>query len=809
MLDLYSSSLPYWFFGPIRDRLFVPVGWKLGPGKAVTAETLRLKKLGFVDRSVARLEELTQTGTAISRRQAGWELASYYALETDPALLGEALRFLHLLSKRRLPRRLARQSTLVGADVLRRLNRVAEAQAMIATAMGRDKHADLYLAAANGRALSDKGLWINRALQLHKLQPVSLDGDANSLKAELGNIHRDGPTISVLVVLHNSAETANSCLQSLRNQTWSNLEIIVVDDASDDSTARIVADYADQDDRIHIIRNTRERGLFSCLNQALHIGTGELVTCHDSESWAHPQKIEIQARHLLAKSRLFANTSQRVHVTRDFDFLFSGMPGQYCSRDSRSIMFRRAVMLQSLGAWDSTHYSADLELMRRANLVFGQGNIYDLQSGPMSIQFISKNEATLPTNSAKASYLESADAYHARSSSLRYEYPQKRRLFYAPQIIRKGIGVSQKRRHFDVVIASDFRLAGGSTLSSVEEVKCQSKAGLSTGLVQLNRYDVKPDRMLRPDVRELIDGGVAELLVEGEKASCDLLIIRYPPVVFEYQRTIPDIASKVIRVIINQPPMSDYGKSGVLRYVIPQCAANIRRKFGKDAEWCPIGPSVRNVLLDKHAPDLDAITLASDDWVNIIDVDDWARGDHSPNVARPRIGRHARDNPVKWPESTDILKVYPETEGFDVRILGGARSVRKLIGYIPQIWTVYDFGKLHPKEFLRDLDVFVYYHHPTWVESFGRTIIEAMAVGVPVVLAPHFQDLFEDAAVYADIHDVKEVVESIVSNPARYASLVKRGRAYVRKNFSYDTHLERIARFREPDVSQTAEHKRA
>src|SRR5690625_6660334 len=86
------------------------------------------------------------------------------------------------------------------------------------------------------------------------------------------------------------------------------------------------------------------------------------------------------------------------------------------------------------------------------------------------------------------------------------------------------------RRHFDVIIASEFRLLGGTNMSNIEEIKAQKKLGLKTGLIQMSRYDLNSVTEVNPNVRDLIDGDDVQMLVYGEKVSCDVLIVRHPPI---------------------------------------------------------------------------------------------------------------------------------------------------------------------------------------------------------------------------------------------------------------------------------------
>src|SRR5690606_5564965 len=98
------------------------------------------------------------------------------------------------------------------------------------------------------------------------------------------------------------------------------------------------------------------------------------------------------------------------------------------------------------------------------------------------------------------------------------------------------------------------------------------------------------------EIREQIDGETIEVITFGENITCDLLILRYPPILQHQLRYIPNIRTGDIRVIVNPPPMSDYSEHGVVRYHLADCATNIRHYFGKDATWHPIGPLVRDAL---------------------------------------------------------------------------------------------------------------------------------------------------------------------------------------------------------------------
>src|SRR5699024_10391385 len=258
---------------------------------------------------------------------------------------------------------------------------------------------------------------------------------------------------------------------------------------------------------------------------------------------------------------------------------------------------------------------------------------------------------------ARKEYSQSYRFYHRKDESLYYPHPMTERPFPVPEPMWPEREVKQGDvRHFDVIIASEFRLMGGTNMSNIEEIKAQRKMGLRTGLIQMNRYDFTSRKEINPQVRAQIDGDKVQMVVYGEKVSCDVLIVRHPPVLQEWQAYLPDIEAHQVRVIINQAPMRDYGTNSKEIYDIKRCAEQIRHYTGKIGKWYPIGPSIREAVLEHHRDELRHIKLATDDWVNIINVKEWRRPAR-PNHDTIWIGRHSRDQYVKWPSRPHTIRM--------------------------------------------------------------------------------------------------------------------------------------------------------
>lgn len=90
--------------------------------------------------------------------------------------------------------------------------------------------------------------------------------------------------ISVIVPVYNVEKYIDKCMESIRNQTYQNLEIILVDDESPDNCPQICDNYAKKDNRIKVIHK-KNAGLGFARNSGLDVATGEFVAFVDSDDY--------------------------------------------------------------------------------------------------------------------------------------------------------------------------------------------------------------------------------------------------------------------------------------------------------------------------------------------------------------------------------------------------------------------------------------------------------------------------------------------------------------------------------------------
>lgn len=104
-------------------------------------------------------------------------------------------------------------------------------------------------------------------------------------------MEQNKPLISVIVPVYNVEKYVGRCLTSITNQSYTNLEIIVVNDGSTDNSLSVCEAYAAKDNRIKLITQ-KNRGLSGARNTGLRHYTGEYVTFVDSDDWIHCNMIE-------------------------------------------------------------------------------------------------------------------------------------------------------------------------------------------------------------------------------------------------------------------------------------------------------------------------------------------------------------------------------------------------------------------------------------------------------------------------------------------------------------------------------------
>ena len=191
------------------------------------------------------------------------------------------------------------------------------------------------------------------------------------------------PRVSILMAVHNGARSLELSLASIVTQTFSDLEIVVVDDGSEDDTPTILGRWSD--DRLRIVRQ-RRTGLTRALNHGLAMTRGEFVARLDADDVSAPERIERQVRHfevdpniaLLGSWALIVDDQERVLEVARPPIDDAAIRAQLLWDNSffhSTLMFRRDTILK-LGGYDETVERAqDYDLVWRVSRIGRLANV--------------------------------------------------------------------------------------------------------------------------------------------------------------------------------------------------------------------------------------------------------------------------------------------------------------------------------------------------------------------------------------------------------------------------------------------------
>lgn len=140
--------------------------------------------------------------------------------------------------------------------------------------------------------------------------------------------------ISVIIPVYNVSGYLERCIESVRKQTYANLEIILVDDGSTDKSGTICDSYISVDNRIKVVHK-KNGGLSSARNAAIDVMTGEYMVCVDSDDYISNDYIEYLYNLL---------------IDNDVDISMCQCKKVYSERDSLDIVTSNVEVLDSEAA---------------------------------------------------------------------------------------------------------------------------------------------------------------------------------------------------------------------------------------------------------------------------------------------------------------------------------------------------------------------------------------------------------------------------------------------------------------------------
>lgn len=454
--------------------------------------------------------------------------------------------------------------------------------------------ADLWLTRANCYPGDDKQRLdlINHAFTMHGYHPIQLKDEQQPLS--ISNIAAPAfadqvigvEKVSIIMPVYQAEQYLEVAVGSLLEQTWKNLEIIIVDDCSPDATFALAQQLAAKDQRVVALQQSENSGAYAARNLGLQHASGDFITTHDADDWSHPQKIEMQIRYFRQHPAVMGLCTHWIRTRSDLTFTQNWRPNNALVHWSQSsFMFKRQV-LDELGGWDVVRVGGDTEFIWRVKAKYGKAAYAQIHP-EVPLAFALDDEGSLTRTKAthvrtvyyglRHIYREICAWWHKNAAELHIEHPESRRSLTIPVGMQYRDGRSSV---VDILLVSDFASPSlsGPVLSLVEQ-----NQSIRFGLLHWPDFNVAPGKLTERYFQAIAHHG-ATPVAAGEQVLAKSVIVSSEELLRNPVDALPTLNSDVsIWVLSSQDAASSSGLKvpfgDTVEYCLPDAAQDIVSKM--------------------------------------------------------------------------------------------------------------------------------------------------------------------------------------------------------------------------------------
>jgi hypothetical protein len=317
----------------------------------------------------------------------------------------------------------------------------------------------------------------------------------------------------------------------------------------------------------------------------------------------------------------------------------------------------------------------------------------------------------------------------------------------------------------DLAYVIDPRFSGGTSAAVAAELR----VAVTLGRVRLHARQSAMFKGTRvaPVLQLALDELGLELIWDAPEVSADVVILHNP----SFLRFQTDPSMRILtRHLIVVAHENFLRPGGYESFDVARCLDQLdRATLALRKTIAPISAHNRATITAWQArqPGNSPWKLLSGDWFNICDFP-IAPPNPSPGDRR---GRHSRPGFEKFPSLEHMDLCFPAHAVSNVIL--GADSFMDT-GLSRDHWTMLPFQGLDLGAYFEMIDFMVYFTAPTWRESFGRVLAEAIAAGKLVVSDAETASIFGDAVIACQPHEVDGLIADYVAQPGRYVDQVNR-----------------------------------
>jgi glycosyltransferase involved in cell wall biosynthesis len=597
----------------------------------------------------------------------------------------------------------------------------------------------------------------------------------------------EGPVVTVAVPCFNSEDSIDFVLETLLEQTYRPLDVIVVDDCSTDGTRERVERWIEKDPRVRLFTNETNSGAYVSRNRALKEATGEYFMVRDADDWAHPWQIATLVEGMRANGGRHGAIVDHIRAS-------GSIVARGPATNSTASLMVTVEFARMLGGWHESRIGADSEFIERCRIECGRDFVVpQARWVPLVLAYVGEGNLTTDGPRAvryvrhvvgvRALYHEAADRYRrsaAFDGTPGAALPVSERRFVIPRLMDPALHGEAPHDEFDVILIADLSCNGDRADLADAELATLAASGLRVGVINQPRFPNFVLKDMRSSVWDVIDGERVRFVTIGEEVKTDLLWVNDIRIAAFMTDELPTITAARALVgvdsgVASSPPIEAMPYADVAGGL-----ARLTARFGVDFRIAPRGARARSLLKSgAHDPHV-AEALSS--------VDAPARL-ATGAYTRP----HADADFVAIADAHGVFLV-PAHPGWR-RVLGraiawvpGVRASRAAVS-----WSTWVSKPAARATILNRSLVFEV--HTTVKRSHlrARAIVDAAMAGVPVVADRVGDILLPGAYERADSNArARSAVSKLVNDPERRQNLVSRADHVISERMAPSTLLRAL-----------------
>lgn len=641
--------------------------------------------------------------------------------------------------------------------------------------------------------------WItgfNRPFSENGLLPIrhsaSFEPNFNDLDTAPALSQPGGPKVSVLLTsFRPDRADFFTAVNSILKQSWQNLELIIVDDASPSEFEPVLEEAERLDSRVRIIRLEENGGTYRARNAGIAAATGDFITGQDSDDWSHPERLAAQINYLLENPSAPGAIVEAIRVDNSLVRTFPGrMPHGPCEV---SFMLR-AELAREVGGYLEVRKGADGEFRRRVEKY--TDSKVEILDKPLYIIRIGHDSLSRADFRPGWSHPVRRAFWNSSRHWLENSPAAELRLaadgsFPIPVPDRFKIAKPQRAPEYDMVYVGDWREYSSTQRAMIDEIITLRGQEKTVGILHLESIissSNEPSRFCF-EIQAMVNNGEVRVVIPDESASTKTAIIHDPTILQFASFSGLNLNADLVIIKPDIPPPTT--KSTEIMYLPKDCEDIARRLFDGTVIWTSNDPEIAD-LLTSFVPE---IIVDTQTCPVAFRPKHWYHSRKKLESRVMTIGRHSQNHAGLWPKDMNTsLALWPCDGSGEVCILGDARSfLRKYEqSRFPVDWVVYRENEIRPEAFMSSIDFFVYFPDEHFPQGFCREALEAAAAGTLVILPDKFRKIHGETALYAEPREALELISYFRENPSTYKSRVNESISRLHEVYSNYLFTERL-----------------